>query len=91
MTVAAGRLLDEPFRGGRVRRRHRCIACGQPTRRTIASYGGRTVLCSRCPLPPPEALLLRAVLGVESTVDLIAHPALSRRAPNRGAPPRRRP
>jgi hypothetical protein len=70
MTLAADRFLDQPFRGGHMRRRHRCVTCGQPTRRTIGRHGERTVLCSRCPLPPPEALLLRAILGVESVVDL---------------------
>jgi hypothetical protein len=69
MTVAE-RPLEQPFRGGHMRRRHRCVTCGQPTRRTLGRHGERTVLCSRCPLPPPEALLLRAILGVESVVDL---------------------
>jgi hypothetical protein len=70
MTLAADRLLDQPFRAGHMRRRHRCVTCGQPTRRTIRRHCGRTVLCSRCQLPCPEALLLCAILGVESAVDL---------------------
>ena len=64
------RLLAEPFRAGHMRRRHRCVACSQPTRRTIGRHGGRTVLCSRRQLPAPEVLLLRAILGAESAVDL---------------------
>ena len=70
MTVAADRFPDQPFRGGHMRRRHRCVTCGQPTRRTVGRHGGRAVPCSRRPLPPPEALLLRAILGAESVVDL---------------------
>jgi hypothetical protein len=69
MTVATDRFLDQPFRGGRMRRRHRCVTCGHPTRRTIRRHGGRTVLCSRCQLPCPEALLLCAIFDVESAVD----------------------
>jgi hypothetical protein len=70
MTLAADRFLDQPFRAGHMRRRHRCVTCGHPTRRTIRRHGGRTVLCSRCQLPCPEALLLCAIVGVQSAVDL---------------------
>jgi len=63
----------DSFRSGHMRRRHRCITCGLPTRRTVLRTGGlRVVLCSMCELPTPEERLLVAVFNVDSLPDLEA-------------------
>ena len=65
--------MTVPYRAGHMRRRHACIACGLPTRRTVLRVCGpefwersRYVLCSMCELPTPEERLLMAVFNVET-------------------------
>ena len=68
-----------PFRNGHVHRPQPCMACGEPTRRTVLHVSGpeewartRYVLCSGCELPDPETRLLMAVFGVDSVPQLEA-------------------
>lgn len=80
MTLAAALLVyrfDPPYRGGHMRRRHGCVRCGRPTRRTVLVVDGlepwartRYVLHRECERPTPEERLLMAVFNAETLLEL---------------------